>query len=85
MADLHYREKLRRIEKAASTNAVPDKAKNIGMGCFTLGTLLFIGFLIFLAISLFINEITFGSILTFVVAALFIFMLTKLWTASKLP
>lgn len=85
MADLHYREKLKTIEKAASTNEVSDKAKNIGLGCFTLGMLLFIGFLLFLVISLFINNILFGSIATFVVIALLVIVLVKLWTAPKLP
>lgn len=85
MADLHYREKLRSIEKAASSNQVSDRTKNIGMGCFTLGTLLFIGFVIFLGISLFINGIIFGSILSFIVAIFFIFILIKLLAAPKLP
>lgn len=85
MADLHYREKLKNIEKAASTNEVSNTAKSFGLGCFILGMLLFIGFLLFLAISLFINDIIFGSVVTFVVAALFIFILMKLLTAPKLP
>ncbi|TQR08748.1 hypothetical protein [Psychrobacillus soli] len=85
MADLQYREKLRKIEQAASTNEVSNKAKNFGLGCFTLGMLLFIGFLLFLAISLFINDIIFGSVVTFIVAAFFIFIVMKLLTAPKLP
>ncbi|MFJ8065994.1 hypothetical protein ACIQYS_15305 [Psychrobacillus sp. NPDC096426] len=85
MADLHYREKLRKIEQAASKNEVPNSAKNFGLGCFTLGMLLFIGLLLFLAISLFIHNIIFGSVVTFVVAAVFIFILMKLLTAPKLP
>jgi len=85
MADLHYREKLRKIEQAASTNEVPNSAKNFGLGCFTLGMLLFIGFLLFLATSLFIHNFTFSSLITFVIAALFIFILIKLLTAPKLP
>ncbi|WP_282243039.1 hypothetical protein [Psychrobacillus sp. NEAU-3TGS] len=85
MADLHYREKLRKIEQAASTNEVSNGAKSFGLGCFTVGMLLFIGFLLFLAISLFINDIIFGSVITFFVAALFIFILLKLLTAPKLP
>lgn len=86
MADLHYREKLKAIEKAASTsNEVPEKAKSLGMGCFTLGTILFIAFLFFLAFSLFINNIIIGSVITFFVAIIFIFILIKLWTAPKLP
>lgn len=85
MADLHYREKLRKIEKAASTNEVSNSAKNFGICCFTLGMLLFIGFLLFLGVSLFINNIIFGSVVTFIAAALFIFILMKLFTAPKLP
>lgn len=85
MADLHYREKLKNIEKAASTNEISNTAKGFGFGCFTIGMLLFIGFLLFLAISLLINEIIFGSVATFVVAAVFIFILMKLLTAPKLP
>lgn len=85
MADLHYREKLRKIEKAASTNEVSNSAKNFGLGCFTIGMLLFTGFLLFLAISLFIHKIIFGSVVTFIVTAVFIFILIKLLTAPKLP
>ncbi|SES02356.1 hypothetical protein [Psychrobacillus sp. OK032] len=85
MADFQYRDKLRKIEQAASTNEVPNSAKNFGLGCFTLGMLLFIGFLLFLAISLFIHHIIIGSVITFIVAALFIFILIKLLTAPKLP
>ncbi|TQR21105.1 hypothetical protein [Psychrobacillus vulpis] len=86
MADLHFREKLKTIERAATTsNEVPEKAKNIGMGCFTLGTIVFIAFLLFLAFSLFTNGIMVGSIITFLVAIISIFVLIKLWTAPKLP
>ncbi|WP_391119842.1 hypothetical protein [Psychrobacillus sp. L3] len=86
MADLHYREKLRTIEKAATTsNEVPDKAKNLGMGCFTLGTILFIAFLLFIAFSLFANGIVIGSIITIFIAIILLFVLIKLWIAPKLP
>lgn len=86
MADLHFREKLKNIEKAASTsNEIPEKAKNIGMGCFTLGMILLIAFLIFLAFSLFINGILIGSSICFIIAIILVFVLIKLWTAPKLP
>lgn len=85
MADLHFREKFRNIEKAASSNEIPDKSKNIGLGCFALATILFIGFLLFLGISLFINGIVWGSICVFLVSLLFIIILIKLWSAPNLP
>lgn len=86
MADLHYREKLKTIEKAATTsNEIPDKAKNLGMGCFTLGTILLICFLLFLAFSLWTNGIIIGSIITICIAFILLFVLIKLWIAPKLP
>ena len=85
MADLHYREKVKQIEKAASTNMVPESAKNIGMGCFIFVFILLIMFLIFLAISLWFNEIMVGSLLTSVVVIVCIFVLYKFWTAPKIP
>ena len=85
MADFHYREKLKQIEKAASTNMVPEGAKNIGMGCFIFGFILLVAFLIFLSISLWINEITVGSLLTGIIALICLFVLFKFWTAPKIP
>ncbi|MFF2753352.1 hypothetical protein ACFVR1_06290 [Psychrobacillus sp. NPDC058041] len=86
MADLHYREKLKTIEKAATTsNEIPDKAKTLGIGCFTIGTILLIGFLLFLAFSLFTNGIIIGSIITIFIAFILLFVLIKLWIAPKLP
>lgn len=86
MADLHYREKLKKIEQAAlSSDEIPEQVKTFGMGCFHIGVILVIGFLIFLAISLFLNDIIIGSIITLVVACAFIYILIKLWTAPRLP
>lgn len=86
MADLHYREKLKTIEKAAVTSdQVPEKAKSFGMGCFSLATILFVLFLLFLGFSLFSNGIYIGAIITFVVALALSFVLYKLWSAPKYP
>lgn len=86
MADLHYREKLKSIEQAASTsNKVPEKAKNLGMGCFMLALITLIVFFIFLAISLFMHTIIVGSIVTSLVAIACIYLLIKLGTAPNLP
>lgn len=85
MADFYYREKLKQIEKAASTNMVPEGAKNFGMGCFIFGFILLVAFLIFLSISLWINEITVGSLLTGIIALVCLFVLYKFWTAPKIP
>lgn len=85
MADFQHREKLKKLEEAAVNNNVPAKANNIGIGCFLLGTIIFICFLLFLSISLYFNEIFIGSIITFMVALVFAFILFKLWTAPKLP
>ncbi|QFF97875.1 hypothetical protein PB01_03065 [Psychrobacillus glaciei] len=86
MADLHYREKLRTIEKAATmSNEIPDKAKSLGMGCFTLGTILFIAFLLFIAFSLFANGIVIGAVITIFIAIILLVVLIKLWTAPKFP
>ena len=85
MADLHYREKVKQIEKAASTNMVPESAKNIGMGCFIFVFILLIVFLIFLSVSLWINEIMVGSLLTGIVVIVCLFVLYKFWTAPKIP
>lgn len=86
MADLHYREKLKTIEKAAiSSDQVSDKAKSFGMGCFSLAMILFVLFLLFLAFSLFTNGIYIGAIITFVAALTLSFVLFKLWSAPKYP
>ncbi|WP_419960967.1 hypothetical protein [Psychrobacillus sp. BM2] len=85
MADFHYREKLKQIEKAASTSKVPEGAKNIGMGCFIFVFILLIAFLIFLSVSLWINEIFVGSLLMGIVAIFCLFVLYKFWTAPKIP
>ena len=85
MADFHYREKLKQIEQAASTNMVPEGAKNIGMGCFIFVFALLIAFLIFLSVSLWINDIIIGSLITGIVNLVCLFVLYKLWTAPKIP
>ncbi|SDN26486.1 hypothetical protein SAMN05518871_104120 [Psychrobacillus sp. OK028] len=85
MADLHYREKLKQIEQAASSNAVSKDAKNIGMGCFIFAFFLLIVFLLFLSVSLWINKIIVGALLTGILVIICIFVLYKLWTAPKIP
>ncbi|MFJ7825605.1 hypothetical protein [Psychrobacillus sp. NPDC096623] len=85
MADLHYREKLKQIEKAASSNNISEDAKTIGMGCFIIAFILLIIFLLFLAISLWINEIIAGSLITAVVMIICMLVLYKLWTAPNIP
>lgn len=85
MADFHYREKLKQIEKAASTNMLSEGAKNIGMGCFVFVFILLIAFLIFLSVSLWMNDIIVGSLLTGIVVLVCLFVLYKLWTAPKIP
>ena len=85
MADFHYREKLKKIERAASTNNVPEGAKNIGLGCFIFVFSLLIAFLIFLSVSLWINEILVGSLITGIIVIVCIFILYKFWTAPKIP
>ena len=85
MADFHYREKLKQIEKAASENLVSEGAKNVGMGCFIFVFIILITFLIFLSISLWINKIIVGSLLTGILVLVCLFVLYKLWTAPKIP
>ncbi|WP_277586890.1 hypothetical protein [Psychrobacillus antarcticus] len=85
MADLHYREKVKQIEQAASKNMVPESAKNIGMGCFIFVFILLIVFLLFLSVSLWINEIIVGSLITGTIAIVCIIVLYKFWTAPKIP
>ena len=63
----------------------PENAKNIGMGCFIFGFILLIVFLLFLAVSLWINEIIVGSLLTATVIIICLFVLYKLWSAPKIP
>lgn len=85
MADLHYREKLKQIEQAASSNRVSEDAQNFGLGCFIVAFILLIVFLLFLTIALWVNEIFIGSLLTAVVSLICLLILYKLWTAPKIP
>ena len=85
MADFNTREKLKQIEKAASTNAVPEGAKNIGLGCFIFAFILLISFLIFLSVSLWLNKIIVGSLLICIVVLVCLYVLYKFWTAPKIP
>lgn len=85
MANFEFREKLKKLENAAVKNDVPPKVTSIGVGCFLLGTIFFIGILVYLTISLYINKIYIGGTITLLVAITFAFIVFKLWTAPKLP
>ena len=85
MENFDYREKMKKIEDAAVKNDVPSRATSMGIGCFLLGTIFFIGLLIYLAIALYINKIYIGATITISVAIIFVFIVFKLWTAPKLP
>ncbi|MER2263034.1 MAG: hypothetical protein ABS934_13565 [Psychrobacillus sp.] len=85
MANFEFREKLKKLENAAVKNDVPPKATSMGFGCFLLGTIFFIGILVYLTISLYINKIYIGGTITLFISLIFAFIVFKLWTAPKLP
>lgn len=86
MADYQWREKVRNVQQSTKEESqVPERAKSLGFGCFTLGMILMSFFLAFFAYGLFSQgQWIFGSA-SIVMGVGIGFMVFKLIKADKLP
>ena len=86
MADYQWREKVRIVQKSTKEGSqVPERAKTLGFGCFTLGMILMSLFLGFFAFGLFSQgQWIFGTVSTLIVLGIG-FMIYQLIKADKLP
>ncbi|MFC4354069.1 hypothetical protein ACFO0S_03170 [Chryseomicrobium palamuruense] len=86
MSDLRLREKIREIEKAATTeDRVPERAKFWGITLFTLVGILVILALLILAILSFIGGSLWTGMILGGIAAALSWIGWNLWHAPKLP
>lgn len=86
MSDYQWREKVRNVQKSTKEESqVPERAKSIGFGCFTIGMILMSLFLAFFAYGLFTQgQWMFGTVSIVLVVGIG-FMVIKLIKAEKLP
>jgi hypothetical protein len=85
VADYQWREKVRNIQNSTKEESqVPERAKTLGFGCFTLGMILMSLFLGFFAYGLFSQgQWIFGAVSTLIVVGIG-FMIFQLIKADKL-
>jgi len=85
VADFQWREKVRKIVRSTQQESqVPEKAKSLGFGCFTIGMILVILLFSFISVGLLIQSywIAGGVILTFTLGLAYITI--QLLRADKL-
>lgn len=86
MSDYQWREKVRTVQQSTKEESlVPEQAKSLGFGCFTLGMILMSLFLAFFAYGLFTQgQWMFGTVSIVMVVGVG-FMVFNLIKADKLP
>lgn len=86
MSDYQWREKLRNVQKSTKEESqVPERAKSLGFGCFTLGMILVSLFLAFFAYGMFRQGYwVFGSVSIVIMLGIG-FIIFQLLKADKLP
>ncbi|EPD51224.1 hypothetical protein HMPREF1210_01821 [Paenisporosarcina sp. HGH0030] len=85
MADYQWREKMRNVERSTKEKSqVPERAKSLGFGCFTIGMLLVVLLFAFISFGLLSQNywITGGFSLIFTIGLAFISI--QLLRADKL-
>ncbi len=86
MSDYQWREKVRNVQQSTKAESqVPERAKSLGFGCFTLGMILMSLFLAFFAYGLLTQgQWMFGTVSILLMVGIG-FMVFKLIKAEKLP
>jgi len=86
MADYQWREKMRKVEHSIKEEShVPERAKTLGFGCFSVGMIVVVLLFAFISIGLIVQSYWIaGSILLIFTLGL-TFITIQLMRADKLP
>ena len=86
MADFQWREKIRNIERSTKeTNQVPEKAKSLGFGCFTIGMIVVVLLFAFISVGLIVQSYWLAGGVTLIFTLGLSYITFQLIRAEKLP
>ncbi|WP_019412474.1 hypothetical protein [Paenisporosarcina sp. TG20] len=86
MADFQWREKLRKTQESTKqVSLVPEQAKSLGFGCFTIGMIIMCLFFAVIGIGLFAqSNLLFGTV-SIIISLGIGYMTFQLIRAEKIP
>ena len=86
MADFQWREKIRNIERSTKeASQVPERAKSLGFGCFTLGMIIVVLLFAFISFGLIVQSYWIAGGVTLIFTLGLSFITFQLIRADKLP
>jgi len=86
MADLQWREKLRNVQQSTKEESlVPEQAKSLGFGCFTIGMIVMGIFFAVIGIGMFAQGNPLIGIISMIITLGIGYMTYQLIRADKLP
>lgn len=86
MADFQWREKLRNVQQSTKEESqVPEQAKSLGFGCFTIGMIMMAIFFAVIGIGMFAQGNPLIAIISMVITLGIGYMTYQLIRADKLP
>lgn len=86
MADFQWREKLRNVQQSTKEESlVPEQAKSLGFGCFTIGMIVMGIFFAVIGIGMFAQDNPLIGIISMIITLGIGYMTYQLIRADKLP
>lgn len=86
MADFQWREKLRNVQQSTKEESkVPERAKSLGFGCFTMGMIIMGIFFAVIGIGMFAQGNSLIGIISLIITFSIGYMTYQLIRADKLP
>jgi len=86
VADFQWREKLRKVEQASKEESqVPERAKSLGFGCFTIGMIIMCLFFAVIGIGMFVQSQLLIGTVSIIIMVIIGYMTFQLIRADKLP
>jgi len=86
VADFQWREKLRRVEQASKeVSQVPERAKSLGFGCFTIGMIIMCLFFAVIGIGMVVQSQLLIGTVSIIMMFIIGYMTFQLIRADKLP
>ena len=86
MADMHMREKLRKVTEAAkNSEQIPESSKKVGLSIFFIFTFIGIFAIFAFALALFIYGHPIAALISALIALLLLYMMNKIRSADDIP
>lgn len=85
MFDFQWKEKMRKIERSTMEKSqVPEQAKSVGFGCFTVGMLLVVLLFAFISIGLLVQKFWMSGVFSLIFTVGLAYISIQLIRADKL-